>query len=166
MSELTDPVCAECAIPLSPDEAHKALNGDENLFWRYLHECFRYDRDTGHFYWKVRPASHFKSDAICSMWNTRFSLRKTGSQDTCGYTQLRLNHRSISAHRTAWFMTYGRYPSEVDHINHTRSDNRIANLREVSRLDNVINTLVRKDNLSGVTGVSFRPDRAAPEQAV
>lgn len=159
MKQPPDPLCANCGMPLSPDECKRAINGDESLFWRYLHECFRYEAETGDFYWRVRPLNHFPSDATRRMWNTRFSLKKTGSQDSCGYTQLRLNHKSISAHRTLWFMVHGTFPNEIDHINHLRSDNRIENLREVTRLENTINIRVRKDNLSGVTGVSYREKR-------
>ncbi|MEL4016871.1 HNH endonuclease [Dryocola clanedunensis] len=151
--------CAACTKPLSGEEITKALNGDEKLYFRYLHECFRYEASTGEFFWKNRPIEHFKSRQYWVAFKTRLSLKKTGSIDSCGYAQLHVSGKTMSAHRTAWFMTYGFYPSEIDHINHIRNDNRIINLREVTRKENVINTLIRKDNSSGVTGVSFRPER-------
>jgi len=45
------------------------------------------------------------------------------------------------AHRLAWFLVYGRNPKgEIDHINGNPSDNRICNLRECTRSQNVMNT--------------------------
>src|SRR5699024_2308960 len=45
---------------------------------------------------------------------------------------------------------------EVDHINHIRNDNRIENLRLVSRGDNMLNKSMYSNNKSGVTGVSWK----------
>jgi hypothetical protein len=45
--------------------------------------------------------------------------------------------------------------NEIDHVNRNPLDNRIENLREVSRSCNARNTRNRKTNSSGVKGVSF-----------
>ncbi len=47
---------------------------------------------------------------------------------------------------------------EIDHINHDPSDNRLANLRKVKRLDNMRNQSMRSTNPSGVTGVRFNKE--------
>lgn len=52
-------------------------------------------------------------------------------------------------------MFHGYEPSEIDHINRNRADNRIENLREVSRTQNNYNHPMRTDNTSGVRGVSW-----------
>lgn len=44
---------------------------------------------------------------------------------------------------------------EIDHINHIRTDNRIENLRLVSRLTNMKNKSMYANNSSGVTGVRW-----------
>ena len=44
----------------------------------------------------------------------------------------------------------------VDHINGNSLDNRKCNLRDANKSINGQNTLIRKDNTSGVKGVSFR----------
>lgn len=48
---------------------------------------------------------------------------------------------------------------EVDHINRNKLDNRKENLRYVTHQQNLLNCKVRKDNCSGVKGVTWRKDR-------
>jgi hypothetical protein len=75
-----------------------------------------------------------------------------------GYMQLGLHGKNYFIHRLAWFYVYGYFPEgDIDHINRERADNRIANLREVSRSCNVKNAPVRKDCKSGIRGVVCMP---------
>lgn len=60
------------------------------------------------------------------------------------------------AHRVAWAITHGEWPtSDIDHINGVRDDNRICNLRAVTRSQNRRNSSMRSDNKSGITGVAL-----------
>ena len=52
-------------------------------------------------------------------------------------------------------MHYGYLPKEIDHINKNCLDNRIENLREVTRTQNNLNQNLRKDNSSGHSGIYF-----------
>lgn len=73
-----------------------------------------------------------------------------------GYRYVGIDKAKITEHRLAWFYCYGVWPvADLDHINRNRSDNRIANLREVSRSENCQNQPVRRSNKSGVTGVYY-----------
>ena len=73
-----------------------------------------------------------------------------------GYIQISINNKRYLAHRVAWMMVHDAWPKEqIDHINHDKSDNRIANLREVTHQENCRNTSLSKANNSGVTGVCW-----------
>ena len=64
-----------------------------------------------------------------------------GSFDKDGYLIIKIKGKQFKAHRLAWFLYYGYFPNnEIDHINRIRTDNRICNLREVSRQENIKNT--------------------------
>jgi len=59
-------------------------------------------------------------------------------------------------HRLIWVMHFGPIPTglEIDHINGNRSDNKIENLRLVSRSLNLKNKRVLKPNKTGHRGVA------------
>lgn len=79
-----------------------------------------------------------------------------GSYDKDGYLIIKIKGRQFKAHRLAWFLFYGQWPrSELDHINRRRSDNRICNLREVTRLQNMQNTKQPVNRRTGVIGVTL-----------
>ena len=77
-----------------------------------------------------------------------------GSKDKDGYLILKIKGKQYKAHRIAWFLFYGEFPKgEIDHINRNKQDNRISNLRIVSRIDNIKNRLVKPNSDTGVIGV-------------
>lgn len=51
------------------------------------------------------------------------------------------------------------YPLVVDHINQNKLDNRLSNLRAVSRAVNALNSKNRINNTSGIKGVHYSPRR-------
>jgi hypothetical protein len=64
------------------------------------------------------------------------------------------------AHRLAWAHYYGEWPCRhLDHRNRTRDDNAIRNLRLATVAQNRANSGLRKDNSSGVRGVSYQSAR-------
>lgn len=77
---------------------------------------------------------------------------QVGTRDKDGYRQVVLNGASIKVHRLAWFLHHGRWPDgEIDHINGVRDDNRILNLRVVTRSQN--NQNMRRPPSSSKSGV-------------
>ena len=95
-----------------------------------------------------------KFKRIGKMPNRAFSGEFSGSKSGCGYLFIGVNYTRYSAHRLAWFLTFGVFPKlEIDHINGDKTDNRITNLRECTRQDNSRNVAISKNNTSGCMGV-------------
>jgi hypothetical protein len=73
-----------------------------------------------------------------------------------GYIQIKINGQLHLAHRLAWLYVYGDWPAEqIDHVNRDRTDNRIANLREITQAQNCQNRSVQHNSTSGVAGVTW-----------
>jgi hypothetical protein len=68
----------------------------------------------------------------------------SGTRNASGYVVLRHEGRVVYAHRLAWFLTHGVWPKIIDHVSGDRSDNRIANLREVTASGNAQNMVGRR----------------------
>lgn len=112
-----------------------------------LREMISYNPDTGEMVWKVSPRNRtMPGDAV-------------GYEIDSGYLVTVVDQKRIRLHRAAWAIHYGEMPKgEIDHINGDRKDNRISNLRIVSRSGNSQNTAIRSDNKTGAKGVHFRKD--------
>jgi len=67
-----------------------------------------------------------------------------------------VDRTSHKAHRLAWLYTYGEWPvGDIDHINECKGDNRIINLREATRAENMQNrSKANKNGHSGLLGVT------------
>ncbi len=78
---------------------------------------------------------------------------------TGGYLQIGVGGRKFYAHRLAWFLVYGFWPSQIDHINRDKTDNRIANLRIANSSQNGANRGPSKASTSGIKGVTWQSDR-------
>ena len=113
-----------------------------------LRSLLDYDPDTGIFRWRMQPSRNVKAGAVA------------GSVNYLGYISIRMKRTAFMAHRLAWLYTHGVMPThDIDHINGDKADNRIRNLRDVSRSVNLQNqTRPRRDNTSGCRGVSWRKD--------
>lgn len=110
----------------------------------YVEQMLAYDPETGIFTWRLNRR-RARAGAVA------------GRKNEHGYILIKINSRAYSAHRLAFFITYGRWPvGDTDHINQNKSDNRIANLREATRGQNKMNCPVRRDSLTGCRGISPR----------
>ncbi|MBS0227683.1 MAG: HNH endonuclease [Proteobacteria bacterium] len=79
-----------------------------------------------------------------------------------GYVIIGVDGVLYRAHRLAWLYVFGEWPvREIDHLNQIKTDNRIANLRDVDRGHNEANkSTASSASISGVRGVSPRQDGA------
>lgn len=125
----------------------------------HLKRILDYDPDTGVFTWRERDASLVAPHHV-DQWNGKHSGKVAGhlceSRNGSYYRRIFVNGKLRHAHRLAWIYVHGEDPKTViDHINQDSTDNRIANLRSVTRELDAKNRKQRTDNRSGVTGVHY-----------
>ena len=111
---------------------------------RTAQNLFYYDSESGRLLWRKGNGRNVKPWQEAKAINGR------------GYYTVKVRGKSYLAHRIAWLYVYGTFPpGDIDHKNRNRSDNRICNLREVSRSDNCQNISLPSHNKSGHLGVSW-----------
>lgn len=127
------------------------------LSYEQVNALLRYEADTGKLYWLPRPRESAKTEASWKRLNTRFAGNEAfTARSQYGYRVGRLLDKHYAAHRIAWLLHHGEWPSDqIDHINGDRADNRIANLRDVTCGENQKNKGSRRDNTSGVSGIHW-----------
>lgn len=82
--------------------------------------------------------------------------KPVGHFDERGYVSVNVNGKSYRAHRLAWLYVYGKMPeNEIDHIDGDRGNNKIDNLRDVTRSVNCLNMPKTGRNNTGFKGVDY-----------
>ena len=119
------------------------LNDEEKkAFEEHLLSTYRYDEATGKL--------------INKKWNREYP----GVMQSNGYIRVNIFFQGekfkLWKHRLVFFLVYGRFPKEIDHINGLKTDNRIENLREVSGSENCQkrDCQWRKNPNSGLPGIN------------
>lgn len=108
----------------------------------------RYDAGTGKLFWKKSP-------------NRRKPVgTEAGSKTRLGYLSVCIGGKRYMAHRRAFLLSTGAWPDqEIDHVDGDGLNNRLENLRDVSRVINRENQRrAGKNNKSGILGVYVRPN--------
>lgn len=107
-----------------------------------LDQLLTYDPASGKLFWKARSAGMFADDGRDAEWKARNWNSKNAGKEAFavlapnGYLAGKLGPRRMYAHRIVWRMTHDECPDYLDHINGDRGDNRIVNLRAVTKLQN------------------------------
>ncbi len=114
-----------------------------------IEKYLKYNHLTGAIIWIDRPRhSHVKLGSEAGYINPE------------GYRSIHTQNKLYPAHRLAWYLYYGIWPKKnLDHINHNRLDNRIANLREVDASENNKNIKLDGRCKSGIYGVRFESNK-------
>ena len=120
-----------------------------NLTPERLKELLHYDEDTGIFTRIKQVGSRGLVGDIAGSLNH-------------GYLQIMVDGEIYLSHRLAWLYVNGVWPKDqIDHIDGTRSNNRILNLREATMSENLQN--LRKalsSNKTGLLGASWHKCRS------
>lgn len=107
----------------------------------YIKSVLDYDPETGLFKWK----------------GNQWTGRSAGTINSDGYMKIAIQRLDFKAHRLAWAIFYGEMLDStvpIDHINGTRTDNRICNLRACTSKQNSENSRKPRSNTSGFKGAS------------
>jgi hypothetical protein len=111
-----------------------------------LNELLSYDPETGALTWKSVPKGFQRAKAG----------DPAGTIGAKGYRVIGIDRKYYLAHRIIWKLMTGSDPDDqIDHKNTDRLNNRWENLRPVENGQNIQNSNVRKDNLSGVKGIHW-----------
>lgn len=106
-----------------------------------LKELLHYNPDTGIFTW-LESRGTIKIGAIAC------------TSTSAGYIRISIDGKDYLAHRLVWLYMKGYFPPcQIDHEDHIRHHNWFSNLRSATDSDNRKNQSMRKNNLSGFTGV-------------
>jgi hypothetical protein len=110
-------------------------------------DIFHYSE--GHLYWKASADSRVKIGEVA------------GFRHSQGYIAVSVGSKLMLAHRVIWEMMIGEIPNnmEIDHLDNCRINNKIENLRLVTRTENLKNKGMYKSNTSGVTGVALNKEK-------
>lgn len=116
-----------------------------------------YDPLTGIFVWKNRCRELFKTQRAFVQWNDKYAGNVAGTtKKDSGYIIISIFKHLVRAHHLAWIVQYGIKPSgEIDHINGRRDDNRIENLRDITKAENAKNKCLSSRNKTGFHGISL-----------
>lgn len=108
-----------------------------------LKELLNYNPETGVFTWVRTRGSKALAGSVA------------GYAEPNRYINIMLDRKLYKAHRLAWLYMYGVWPSELDHIDQCKHNNRISNLREVDSSKNKQNITWFSHNTSGHKGVTW-----------
>ena len=115
----------------------------EDLTPELLKEYLSYNPLSGELTWIKRPSKKV------------YTGSRAGTLLKTGYRAINIFGRSYQEHHIIWFMYYGEWVKEIDHANHVKSDNSIANLSAVTHQENSMNMKKLSNTTTGEQGIHY-----------
>ncbi|MFB6349684.1 HNH endonuclease signature motif containing protein [Moraxella marmotae] len=111
-----------------------------DLTQQRLQQYLRYDEQSGEFTWIKRPSK-----------NIHLHTRAGTLDKSSGYRSITLFGKRYLEHRLVWLYVHGEMPKhQIDHINQIRDDNRLSNLRHITKAENQRNKTRRTSRLDEI----------------
>lgn len=129
----------------------KAKDKSSSLDWERLNQICDVFPETGQIFWRepTGKRASFLRGKLAGHSGHAF-----------GYVMICIDGVDYKRHRLVWFAVHKKWPAEeLDHINGDRADDRIENLREASKAQNMWNAKTPVTNVSGRKGVSWYEPR-------
>jgi hypothetical protein len=97
-----------------------------------LRELLDYNPETGVFTWKVSTSNRIRAG------------QKAGATGQSGYQSIQIDRKLYLLHRLAWLYQTGSWPQKyIDHKDGDKTNNKYANLRDVTHSQNLQNQKIR-----------------------
>ena len=121
-----------------------------------LKALFDYDPETGILTWKRRSGSSRADLGFNNKAGGKPAGTRGAGREGNRYLVIGIDGSYYKAHRIIWKMMTGEEaPEFIDHRDGDNLNNRWANFRPADNGTNLQNAKLRKDNISGVKGVSW-----------
>lgn len=122
--------------------------GEEGMTADAARSIWNYDPKSGILTWKIRTSRDSYAGNIAGGITPR------------GYLKVSFRKKKYSVHRLAWLIMTGAWPQqEIDHKDGAFANNKWRNLRLSTHDQNCQNARLRKDNPTGVKGVTIKRRR-------
>jgi hypothetical protein len=93
----------------------------------------------------------------CKIWNTKNYGKEAGNTHIrTGRRVITIDKTHYTAPRIIWLIVFRSWPDfDIDHVDNDPQNNRLSNLREAKRSENLWNRRVNRNNSCGLKGVSL-----------
>lgn len=122
----------------------KGLTLKPELTAARLRELLHYDPETGVFTWIAERSGGAEPG------------QRAGAAHTSGYRKVCIDGRHYLEHRLVWLYVHGEFPPhQLDHIDGSRHNNALLNLRPATNEENCQNRALRSDSSTRLPGVGW-----------
>lgn len=104
-----------------------------------LQQLLDYDPETGVLTWKARTGKH------AATFNSTRAGKPAGTLRRDGYVAMKVKNVIYAAHRVIWALVHDEWPECIRHVNRNDADNRLQNLRGMTRAEICQETIRAKE---------------------